>query len=94
MSDRTSTQPDTATDHVTAGAGSAETPVEVTDMMQPGHISLPNGLGLRHPAHGTVGVAPRELTSLELRDGFAGTPWHKHVPARIERIQPTAEVSV
>jgi hypothetical protein len=24
------------------------------------------------------------LTSTEWRDAFAGTPWHKHVPARIE----------
>jgi hypothetical protein len=32
-------------------------------MMQPGHISLPNGLGLHHPDHGTVGVASNDLTS-------------------------------
>jgi hypothetical protein len=33
-----------------------------------------------------VGVAPNELTTLELRDAFAGTPWHKHVPARVEPV--------
>ena len=27
--------------------------------------------------HADVGVAPNELTSAELRDPFAGTPWHK-----------------
>jgi hypothetical protein len=32
------------------------------------------------------GVAPNELTATEHRDWFAGTPFHKHVPARIERI--------
>ena len=59
--------------------------VEVSDTMRPGHVSLPNGLGLRYPSGG-AGVAPNELTSVEHRDRFAGTPWHKHVPARIEPI--------
>ena len=31
-----------------------------------------------------VGVAPNELTASEDRDWFAGTPWHKHVRARVE----------
>lgn len=74
---------------VTEG-GSAETVVEVTDMMSPGHVSLPNGLGLDHRAQdGTierVGVAPNDLTSASRRDWLAGTPWHKYVPARIEPI--------
>ena len=30
--------------------------------------------------------APNELTSTEWRDPIAGTPWHKHVPARLEAI--------
>jgi anaerobic selenocysteine-containing dehydrogenase len=59
-------------------------------MMQPGHVSLPNGLGVdaTGPEGRPVraGVAPNELTSLDDRDWFAGTPWHKHVPARIEAI--------
>ena len=61
--------------------------VEVSDSMQRGHVSLPNGLGVSYP-HGdqlvTTGVAPNELTAAEDRDPFVGTPWHKHVPARIE----------
>jgi formate dehydrogenase len=58
--------------------------------MQPGHVSLPNGLGVdyRKEGAGTAlgGVAPNELTAAEDRDPFAGTPWHKHVAARIERV--------
>ena len=27
-----------------------------------------------------------ELTSEEDRDWFAGTPWHKHVRARLEKV--------
>jgi len=51
-------------------------------------VSLPNGLGLSYPsATGgrTVRIAPNELTATEDRDPFVGTPWHKHVAARIER---------
>ena len=32
------------------------------------------------------GVAPNALTSTDWRDAYAGTPWHKHVPARIEAV--------
>jgi anaerobic selenocysteine-containing dehydrogenase len=73
---------------LTTERGSVEVTVEVTDMMQPGHLSLPNGYGLSYPdADGTpvrTGVAPNDLTSIHHRDWFAGTPWHKHVPARLE----------
>ncbi len=71
-------------------AGTAETVVEVSEMMQPGHVSLPNGLGLDFIGDDGVkrspGVAPNDLTSLHHRDALAGTPWHKHVPARVEAI--------
>jgi anaerobic selenocysteine-containing dehydrogenase len=63
--------------------------VEVSDTMQRGHVALPNGLGLGYPAAAgevTTGIAPNELTSVEDRDPFVGTPWHKHVPARLERV--------
>ena len=33
-----------------------------------------------------AGVAPNELTAGEDRDWLAGTPWHKHVPARLEAV--------
>ncbi|MBS2017093.1 MAG: molybdopterin-dependent oxidoreductase [Deltaproteobacteria bacterium] len=74
---------------VSTRAGSAVVPVEVTPSMQRGHLALPNGLGLEYPAEGgvaTTGVAPNELTSSSDRDPFVGTPWHKHVPARVERV--------
>ena len=64
--------------------------VEVTDRLQPGHVSLPNGGGLSYPdarrPHRQHGVAPNELTASDHRDWLAGTPFHKHVPARIEAI--------
>ena len=75
---------------VTTAAGSAEASVEVTDAMLPGHASLPNGFGLDFigpdGVERTPGVAANELTSSDWRDAYAGTPWHKHVPARIEAV--------
>jgi formate dehydrogenase len=64
--------------------GAAVVAVEVSDTMQRGHVSLPNGLGLRY-GDGVVGVAPNELTTTADRDPFVGTPWHKNVAARLER---------
>jgi anaerobic selenocysteine-containing dehydrogenase len=68
----------------------AEAVVEVTDTMLPGHVALPNGAGLWYPDREGQefqhGVAPNELTASEDRDWFAGTPFHKHVLARIERV--------
>ena len=75
---------------LTTRRGSAEVLVEVSDRMQPGHLALPNGQGLDYVgddgALHRVGVAPNELTTLDLRDPIAGTPWHKRVPARLEPI--------
>ena len=75
---------------ITTVKGAANVLIEVSDRMQQGHISLPNGMGLSYPDDNEnlrlTGVAPNELTSLEHRDKFAGTPWHKSVPARIEAI--------
>ena len=64
--------------------GSVEVAIEVTDTMQPGHVSLPNGFGLAFEHGGMAGIPTNELTSAEDRDPFVGTPWHKSVPARIE----------
>ena len=74
---------------ITTPRGSVRVSVEVSAMMQPGHVSLPNGMGLDEPtADGSppAGVAPNELTSSADRDWIAGTPWHKSVPARLEAV--------
>ncbi|MBA3498919.1 MAG: molybdopterin-dependent oxidoreductase, partial [Deltaproteobacteria bacterium] len=60
--------------------------IEVSPTMQRGHVALPNGLGLGY-GNVTAGIAPNELTASEDRDPFVGTPWHKHVPARVERVE-------
>ena len=62
--------------------------IAVDDAMHPGHLSLPNGTGTDRVtddgARVVDGVAPNDLTSSFQRDRFAGTPWHKTVPARLE----------
>jgi hypothetical protein len=72
---------------LTTKRGSARVTVEISPMMRAGHISLPNGLGVTEmPGEQPVGVPPNELTSSDHRDPIAGTPYHKHVPARLEPI--------
>ncbi|MEP5765679.1 MAG: molybdopterin-dependent oxidoreductase [Halieaceae bacterium] len=74
------------TARVSTKVGSALTLVEVTPRMQAGHMSLPNGFGLDNDDGNRIGVATNELTSLDDRDKFAGTPWHKCVPANVELV--------
>ena len=51
----------------------------------------PRGLGLQYPSlNEPFGVAPNDLTDLDDRDPWVGTPWHKHVPARLEPVSPLA----
>jgi anaerobic selenocysteine-containing dehydrogenase len=72
--------------------GSVEVELELSDTMARGSVSLPNGQGLDfRDERGEIlrkGVAPNELTDGASRDFLAGTPWHKFVPARIERVYP------
>jgi len=84
------------TDTLTPADGDALFDAILTDTLLPGHASLPNGLGLSYPDGGggdTVnGVAANELTDSANRDWLAGTPLHKHMPARIEAVAPAAAV--
>ena len=70
--------------------GEALVQVELDDRMREGTISLPNGQGLTYPDEAgeerQTGVFLNELTDLEDRDPFVGTPWHKHVRARLEKV--------
>ena len=81
---------DGGTARIVTSRGSAVVAVEITDIMRPGHVSLPNGMGLDEPSGDSglqrVGVAPNELTDGARRDPVAGTPWHKFVPARVEAV--------
>ncbi len=75
---------------ISTQAGHLEVIVELSDRMQRGHLSLPNGMGLDFPGDDgdvtTTGASPNELTWNALADRYVGTPWHKSVPARLEAI--------
>ena len=43
-------------------------------------------VGVAYAEGGSTGIAPNNLTAAGDRDPFVGTPWHKHVPARLERV--------
>ena len=79
---------------ITTRAGTAVAVAEINDTYRDGHVALPNGFGLDYsPAGGDpepTGVSPNELTSADWKDEIAGTPWHKHVPARLEPVSPLA----
>lgn len=80
---------DGSTARLTTRRSAAVVTVAVDDAMQAGHVALPNGLGLDHVEAGDrrqTGVAPNELTASDDRDPWAGTPWHKSVPARLEPV--------
>jgi anaerobic selenocysteine-containing dehydrogenase len=70
---------------VSTRRGSVEVLVEINDRMRAGHLSLPNGMGVG-TSDSVTGVAPNELTDSSWRDPIAGTPFHKHVPARVEAV--------
>jgi hypothetical protein len=78
---------------LTTQRGSVVVRVEVSETMQQGHLSLPNGTGLEgfdleaRRDEPSGGISPNELTSVGWRDGFVGTPWHKFVPARLDRLK-------
>jgi len=75
---------------ITTKTGSARTYVEVNEIQQPGFISLPNGIGIDYVDKDgiavKVGIAPNDLTSNQDKDFFAGTPWHKYIRAKIEKV--------
>jgi anaerobic selenocysteine-containing dehydrogenase len=71
-------------------AGEAIVDICYDERQLPGTISLPNGLGMTHPDENgnsiSFGVSPNELTPIENKDKFVGTPFHKYVPARLELV--------
>jgi anaerobic selenocysteine-containing dehydrogenase len=59
----------------------------VTDAVQKGMVTLPNGYGTDHPAkdgaRAVSGPAVNLLTDAGWRDPIAATPLHKHVRVRL-----------
>jgi anaerobic selenocysteine-containing dehydrogenase len=75
---------------ITTEAGSEEVELEVTDSTCPSLVILPHGFGLNY--NGKVyGVNANSLTKNTHRDQIVGTPLHRYIPCRIEKIQGIPE---
>jgi formate dehydrogenase len=64
----------------------------VTDDIYPGNLSMPHGYGLLWENQETGelephGVNVQELLSAQHRDRLSGVPYHKHIPARVEKVE-------
>ncbi len=64
----------------------------LTDDIYPGNLSMPHGYGLlaRDPETGKlepVGVNVQELIRASHREPMSGIPYHKAIPARVEKIE-------
>ena len=70
--------------------GEAVVDIRYDDRQMEGTLALPNGLGMIHPDERgndvMIGVSLNELTPIDNKDKFVGTPFHKYVPARLERV--------
>ena len=65
--------------------------VSITDTVLEGVVTLPHGYGMDYPEESgelrTTGVNINMLSELGHRDRIAGTPFHKHIPVRISRLE-------
>jgi anaerobic selenocysteine-containing dehydrogenase len=78
--------------HLQSAAGSIAVPVEVTDAMMPGVVSLPHGWG--HDRDGTrlsvarehAGASVNDVTSEEWLDTLSGTAAFNGVPVEVTKV--------
>jgi anaerobic selenocysteine-containing dehydrogenase len=75
---------------VRSPAGRVVVRCKADDSMRPGQLALPHGYGQAYPAEDgerlVNGPRINALTASLNRDPIAGTPYHKHVPVRLERL--------
>ena len=75
---------------VSSRVGSIEIPIEITDIMMPGVVSIPHGWGHDHKdirlkeAQNNPGVSINDLTDEMLVDELSGNAAFSGVPVRIE----------
>jgi anaerobic selenocysteine-containing dehydrogenase len=54
--------------------------------VRPGMVTLPHGYGMRFKGSAPIGPELNRLTDSEHCDPLSRTPFHKHVPVRIEKL--------
>ena len=77
---------------VRSPAGRLVVRCKADDSMRRGQLALPHGYGQAYPTEGgerlVNGPRINALTDSLNRDPIAGTPYHKHVAVRLERLSP------
>lgn len=76
---------DGETVRVVTEAGSEEIELEISDSEREGHVTVPHGFGLIYQGK-KFGANVNRLTKNTHRDRF-GTPIHRYVPCRVEKIK-------
>jgi anaerobic selenocysteine-containing dehydrogenase len=74
---------DGQTVRVTTEAGQESIELEVTEATRPGYLVMPQGFGLVHQGK-TFGANANRLAKNTHRDRLAATPYHRHIPCRVE----------
>ncbi|HPS57965.1 MAG TPA: molybdopterin-dependent oxidoreductase [Spirochaetota bacterium] len=70
---------------ITTEAGSVEVELEVTEQTCRRYVMIPHGFGLEY--QGSVyGANANRLAKNTHRDRFAGTPFHRYIPCRVEAV--------
>ena len=76
---------DGETVRVTTEAGQESIELEVTGATQPGYLAMPQGFGMIHQGK-TFGANANRLVKNTHRDRLAATPYHRHIPCRVEAV--------
>lgn len=71
---------------VTTEAGSVEVELEVTEQTCRRYVMIPHGFGLEYMGK-TYGANVNRLAKNTHRDRFAGTPFHRYIPCRVEAVK-------
>lgn len=70
---------------ITTAAGSVAGSVELDGNTRPGFVVAPHGFGLQYEGK-EIGFNINRLTAAGHRDPLLGTPLHRYVPCRLEKI--------
>ena len=82
---------------VSSAVGSIEVPVEVSDEMRPGVVSIPHGFGHHREGVGwsraaaKAGASVNDITDSSIVDRLTGNAAYNSVPVRLERVGTVSE---
>ena len=76
----------------TSERGSIEVVIEIDDAVRRGMVTLPHGYGMRYKGGPAIGPELNRLTSANHCDPLTRTPYHKHVPVSIHKVETSPSV--